>query len=80
MDTAADHIFHSDAASHALLQAMRELAESSGRTLRDLEGITMGAAFDLAVETYGDRLPEFWVIWNDWNLALQEPPQEMGDL
>lgn len=80
MDTAADHVFHSHSASQALLKAMRELAEATGRALKDLEGITLGAAFDLAVETHGDQLPDFWVIWNDWNLSLEDPPREMGDL
>lgn len=80
MDSAADHIFHSQSASQALLKAMRELAAVRGRTLKDLEGITLGAAFDLAVETHGDELPQFWVIWNEWNLALDEPPADMGDL
>lgn len=80
MDSAADHIFHSQSASQALLQAMRELAVASQRSFKDLEGITLGAAFDLAVETHGDELPQFWVIWNEWNLALEEPPAEMGDL
>ena len=80
MDSAADHVFHSNSASQALLKAMRELSEATGRTAKDLEGITLGAAFDLAVETHGDELPEFWLIWNEWNLALDEPPAEMGDL
>ena len=80
MDSAADHIFQSSSASQALLKAMRELAEATHRTLKDLEGITLGAAFDLAVETHGDELPEFWRIWNEWSLALEEPPAEMGEL
>ncbi len=80
MDTAADHVFHSQSASQALLMAMRELAEATDRALKDLEGITLGVAFDLAVETHGDELPQFWLIWNEWNLALEEPPAEMGDL
>ncbi len=80
MDSAADHIFQSNSASQALLKAMRELAEATHRTLKDLEGITLGAAFDLAVETHGDKLPEFWRIWNEWSLALEEPPAEMGEL
>lgn len=80
MDTAADHIFHSESASQALLNAMKQLAEASQRSLKELEGITLGSAFDLAVETHGADLPEFWVIWNEWNLALEEPPGEMGDL
>lgn len=79
-DSAADHIFHSQSASQALLKAMRELAEARQSPLKEFEGITLGAAFDLAVETYGDDLPPFWVIWNDWSLALEAPPAEMGDL
>ena len=80
MDTAADHIFHSQSASQALLKAMKALGEATGRSVKDLEGISLGAAFDLAVETHGDELPEFWVIWNEWNLSLEDPPAEMGDL
>ena len=80
MDSASDHIFQSNSASQALLKAMRELADATHRTLKDLEGITLGAAFDLAVETHGDELPEFWRIWNEWSLALEEPPAEMGEL
>ncbi len=80
MDSAADHIFHMNSASQALLKAMKDLAESTGRTIKDLEGITLGAAFDLAVETHGDELPDFWTVWNEWSLALDEPPAEMGDL
>ncbi len=80
MDSAADHIFHSNSASQALLKAMKELGEATGRTVKDLEGITLGAAFDIAVETHGDQLPEFWHIWSEWSLALDEPPAEMGDL
>ncbi len=80
MDTAADHVFHSQSASMALVKAMRELAVATERNPKELEGITLGAAFDLAVETHGDELPEFWVIWNEWNLALEDPPAAMGDL
>lgn len=80
MDSAADHVFHSQSASQALLKAMRELAEATGRAAKEMEGMTLGAAFDLAVETHGDELPDFWVVWNDWNLSLDDPPAEMGDL
>ena len=81
MDTAADHIFHANSASQALLKAMRELSEANGQTLKQFEGITLGAAYQMAVETHGeDQLPEFWQIWNEWNIALEEPPAEMGDL
>ncbi len=80
MDSAADHIFHTNSASQALIKAMTELGAATGRTLKEMEGISLGAAFDLAVETHGDELPEFWCIWNDWNLSLDDPPAEMGDL
>ena len=80
MDSAAEHIFHSNSASQALLKAMRELAEATHRTVKELEGITLGAAFDLAVETHGDELPDFWRVWNEWSIALDEPAAEMGDL
>ena len=80
MDSAADHIFHSSSASQALLKAMRELAEATHRPVKELEGITLGAAFDMAVETHGDELPDFWRVWNEWSIALDEPAAEMGDL
>ena len=80
MDSAADHVFHSQSASQALLKAMRALADATGRTAKEMEGMTLGTAFDLAVETHGDELPDFWVVWNDWNLSLDDPPAEMGDL
>ncbi len=81
MDTAADHIFHANSASQALLAAMRELSEANGQTLKQFEGITLGAAFQMAFEAHGEnQLPDFWRIWNEWNISLEEPPAEMGDL
>ena len=58
---------------------MDELAVRLGRTSDDMDQMTLGEGFRLACEAYGARLPEFWVIWNDWNTA-PEDPQPMGDL
>jgi hypothetical protein len=70
--------FESATAPRPLLQAMAALAQQSGRTLAQLEGITLGEAFDLAVATYADALPEYWRVWADWQ--RDRPPQPMGDL
>ena len=81
MDTAADHIFHSQSASQALLAAMRALADASQQSFKSMEGITLGAAYELAVNVFGhDDLPEFWRIWMEWNISLEDPPAEMGDM
>lgn len=80
-DSPADHIYHINSASQALKQAMQDLAETTGRSVKDLEGITMGAAFEMVSDFFGEEnLPEFWRIWQEWNIALDEPPAEMGDL
>ena len=81
MDSPADHIFHWNSASMALKQAMSELADTTGRSLKGLEGITLGAAYEMVHDFFGEEnLPDFWKIWMEWNIALEEPPAEMGDL
>ncbi len=76
----ADHLFQQKTASPALKAAMADLAQNSGRSIEALEGMSMGEAHALALRTYGDRLPEFWVIWQSWNSSSDEGPAEMGDL
>jgi hypothetical protein len=39
----------------------------------------MGDAFNLAVQTWGEDLPDFWKVWNSWNTASDEP-KPWGDL
>jgi hypothetical protein len=39
----------------------------------------LGDAYDLAVALYGEKLPEYWRIWNSWNI-LPDTPAPMGDL
>ena len=79
MGEAAEHLFNRKSAAPALITAMQDLADRSGRTLDSLDQMRLGDAFDLAVELYGDDLPEYWRIWNDWNTAPDEP-RPMGDL
>jgi hypothetical protein len=79
MGEAAEHLFNRKSAAPALITAMQDLALRSGRTLESMDQMRLGDAFDLAVELYGDDLPEYWRIWNDWNTAPDEP-RPMGDL
>lgn len=73
MDSVADHEFNPKTASRALTIAADELAAKLARSVDDLAGMRMGALYDLAVEAFGDALPEFWRIWNGWNTAPDEP-------
>jgi hypothetical protein len=79
MGEAAEHLFNRKSAAPVLITAMQNLADRSGRTLDSMDQMRLGDAFDLAVELYGDDLPEYWRIWNDWNTAPDEP-RPMGDL
>lgn len=79
MGKAAEHLFNRKWAAPALIAAMQDLADRTGRTLEAMDQMRLGDAYDLAVEIYGDELPEYWVIWNDWNTAPDEP-RPMGDL
>jgi hypothetical protein len=49
-----------------------------GYPIARMEQMTLGEIAALARATYGNRLPEFWRIWNDWNQPGLEQP--MGDL
>lgn len=62
-----------------LLAAIEELCRrNQGETLEKMEQRTLGDIFAIAQRTYGDALPEFWRIWEDWNRPdLRQP---MGDL
>jgi len=75
-----EHRFNARSASPALKQAMAELARESGRAETDFAGMTLQDAYDLAVETYPEQLPEFWRVWQSWNVAHEDPPAPMGDL
>ncbi|MGH7200424.1 MAG: hypothetical protein ACREJB_07440 [Planctomycetaceae bacterium] len=79
MGAAGEHVFNVRTASPALTRAMTALAECSGHTLAELDQTTLGEAYRLAVETYGDELPDFWRVWNDWN-TMPDQPAEMGEL
>lgn len=79
MGAAAEHVFQSKYAAPALKRAMEELAAEREQPVASFDGMTMGQAFHLACDAYGTDLPEFWIIWNDWNTAPDDP-QPMGDL
>jgi hypothetical protein len=79
MGEAASHIYSRKTASRALLKAMDELGLQADKSSEELEGITLGQAYELAVAVYGENLPDFWRIWNEWNEA-DDNPAPMGDL
>jgi hypothetical protein len=64
MGEAAEHTFNHKWAAPPLKQAMQDLAEKTGRSLDELDGIKLGEAYLESVEAYGDELPEFWKVWN----------------
>jgi len=57
---------------------MQQLCEKSGRKLFEMEGMPVNEAYQLAVATYGDDLPDYWQVWHSWQ---QQPTKiDMGDL
>lgn len=79
MGEAASHVFNRKSAAPALIKAMEDLASRTGRTLDDFHQITLGEAYHLAKDVYGQSLPDYWRVWASWNDAPDEPA-EMGDL
>ena len=79
MDSAADHVYIQSNASPALKSAIGDLAQKTGRPDSEFESIRLGDAYQLAVNTYGDQLPEFWRVWNSWN-QNSDSPAAWGDL
>jgi len=74
-----DRFDRKEAAGTPLLAAIEELCRlNPGRSLADMERLTLGEIFAIAVETYRGGLPEFWRVWQDWNQPGLEQP--MGDL
>jgi hypothetical protein len=74
-----DRFNRHEAAGTPLLVAIEELCRlNPDETLAAMEERTLGQIFHIAVQTYGEALPEFWRIWQDWNRPdLRQP---MGDL
>lgn len=79
MGDASEHVFNRKSAAPALIRAMQDLAQRSGRRIEEMDQMRLGDAYELAVVVYADNLPEFWQVWNDWNTAPDDP-QPMGDL
>ena len=78
-ETPDDNRFNrKETAGTPLGAAVEELALKSGRELDQLEWLTMPQILELAQETYGEALPEFWRIWADWHRPDEQQP--MGDL
>ncbi len=74
-----DRFCRREAAGTPLLAAVEELCRlNAGETLEAMERRTLGEIFAIACHTYGDALPEFWRVWEDWNRPGMQRP--MGDL
>lgn len=74
------HRFNPKTASPALKAAIAELARETERAESEFDGLALGTLYELAATSYGGDLPQFWRIWQQWNIASKEPPAEMGDL
>jgi hypothetical protein len=53
--------------TQVMLSEVRELCQRTDRTLDDMEALTFGEVYDIAIAAYGRALPEFWRNWNSWN-------------
>jgi len=79
MDSTADHEFNPKSASPALKTAIAELAARYDKDEAGFVGIRLGDAYELAVKSWGTDLPDFWKVWNSWNVASDDP-KPWGDL
>jgi hypothetical protein len=73
-----DDVFQKDKAPAALRQNVEQLCRDTGRTLEQMENLPLQSLYQLAQQTYGAELPEYWRIWKDWHENDQIQP--MGDL
>ena len=75
-----DHRYNPRNAAPALKTAIADLAQKTSLPLPEFDGIALGDAYELAVDAYGDQLPQYWRVWQSWNVASADPPAEMGEL
>ena len=78
LDDSQNERFHRRGVGRPFLEAAVTLAEQTGKSLDDLEQMTLGDIFNLAVAVHGEQLPEFWQTWLDWHTP--QPIQPLGDL
>lgn len=60
------------------LAAVQELCAHAGKSLEQMEQLSLNEIFELAEATYGENLPSFWQTWRDWH--DDDEVQPMGDL
>ncbi len=74
-----DELYDAEYASGTPLQkAVLALGERIGVTESEFSTWRMSQIFAEAKEVYGDELPEFWQVWQDW--SGPDTTQPMGDL
>lgn len=61
-----------------MVEAVEQLAETVGRPFDSFVGLSLTEVADQASETYGQKLPDFWRVWQEWHVPQARP--EMGDL
>lgn len=61
-----------------MVEAVEALADAMGRPFDSFVGQSVADVSALASETYGQDLPEFWRVWQEWHAP--QPRPEMGDL
>ena len=71
-------LFSRKTSAAAYLVAVQDLCDKTGRTLYQMEQLTLHEIFEIAENIYGPSLPEFWEVWKDWH--QNDKVQPMGDL
>ncbi len=79
MGIASEHVFQTNTAAPALMRAMKELSENSGRSVASFEGQTLGQIYEQVATLYGKDIPGYWRNWKTWDDASDDPAP-MGEL
>ena len=61
-----------------MVEAVKLLADNVGEPFDSFVGRSLADVAQLAFDTYGSELPEFWRVWKEWHAP--QPRPEMGDL
>ncbi len=61
-----------------MIDAVQKLADFVERPFDSFVGKTLSEVSDQATEAYGESLPDFWIVWQEWHAP--QPKPDMGDL
>jgi len=77
-DSIQDMPFQRRSAPEVLRAAVEQLCQKRGMLIEELEQTPLGQIAEMARETYGAEMPEYWRVWHDWH--DHGHPQPMGEL